>query len=529
MAPPAEGGERFASISSGLGHVCALRDDGAPVCWGGDESGQTSPPPGEAFTAISSGGEHTCALRADGTALCWGSDESGQTSPPQGEAFTAISSGWRHTCALRADGTALCWGNDYYGQSSPKTDTGAKPDPDYPDGELLWRFNFPSNERMSSDPVVADGVVYITLFDNSLHAIDASTGNAVWNHHADNWITSSPVVVDGVVYAGSWGGYVYALNAENGELLWRYETGDRVSAALAVSKDMVYAGAGRYVYALQASTGDMIWSTTVEVNVSSFSPVPAGGVVYAGSITGILHALDVSDGEVLWQHRANEESYALTASGEQSHDDVFTAPVVAGETVYIGTDSGHVRALDASTGDVHWEYAAHSDVILTPVVDGGVVYAAGSFDGSLHAINASTGEPLWVRQEGLGVNSLAVSGGTVYALARDLFTGHVYALDSSTGELRWRATGNAALGLILSDDAVYASHSAQSEDRRVTGVSAFDPESGDVLWRYHTYVALGRPAAVAGGLVYVTPTQSYLHPEHGYTGPYLYALTAPMN
>ena len=174
VAPPAEGGERFASISSGWRHTCALRADGAPVCWGGDESGQTSPPPGEAFTAISSGGEHTCALRADGTALCWGSDESGQTSPPQGEAFTAISSGWRHTCALRADGTALCWGNDYYGQSSPKTDTGAKPDPDYPDGELLWRFNFPSNERMSSDPVVADGVVYITLFDNSLHAIDAS-------------------------------------------------------------------------------------------------------------------------------------------------------------------------------------------------------------------------------------------------------------------------------------------------------------------------------------------------------------------
>ena len=527
MSPPAEDSERFVSISAGFTHACALRADGTAMCWGIGESGQASPPPGEAFTAISSGGRHTCALREDGTAICWGNDESGQASPPQGEAFTAISSGGEHTCALRADGSAACWGSDHYGQSSPVTETGAKPEPDHPAGELLWRSGFPSDDDMSSNPTVADGAVYITLFDSSLHAIDASTGSALWSHQADGWITSSPVVVDGAVYSGSWGHSVYALDAVTGKVLWRYETADQVSPPLAVSGGVVYAGAGDHVYALDASTGEPVWSSAVEVNVSSFAPVPAGEAVYAGSVTGSLYALDASTGEALWQHKANDESYGVSGGGERVYEDVFSAPSVVDETVYIGTDSGHVRALDASTGDTVWEYETPAAVTLTPVVDGGVAYAASSFDGSLYALNASTGAPLWVHKEGVEVFSLAASGGTVYALAPAILTTHVYALEGSTGELRWRTTGDFSLGLFLSDDAVYASHLAQGEDGPVTGVSAFDMETGEVLWRYHTDVNLGLYAAVADGVVYVTPSDNYAHPERGSTGRYLYAVAGP--
>ena len=526
VSPPVEDDGRFASISTGLFHVCALRDDGTPVCWGSDESSLVSPPQGEVFSAISSGGEHTCALRDDGTPVCWGSDESGQASPPQGEAFTAISSGGEHTCALRADGTAVCWGNDYYGQSVPIIEAGPNPEPDYPAGELLWRFSFPSNKDMSSDPTVADGVVYITLYDNSLHAIDASTGSAIWSHQADGWITSSPVVVDGMAYAGSWDRYVYALDAATGELLWRYLTNDEAYYPLTVIDGVVYAGSGGYVYALQASTGYLLWSSEIDVHVS-FSPILAGTVVYIGSLTGYLYALDASTGEVLWRHKANEESYSVSASGGKVYNQVFSAPAVVDEAVYIGTDSGHVRALDASTGDLLWEYETPTDVILTPVVDEGVVYATGSFDGFLYALNASTGEPIWVYKEGDRIGSLAVGGGTIYTLAHGILVDNVHALDSSTGEFRWRVTGYEALGPFLSDGAVYASTIGQSEDGPVIGVGAFDAETGEVLWGYHANISLGRPATVADGVVYATPTENYHDPEHGYTGWYLYALAAP--
>ena len=110
----------FVLLSSGRHHVCALRADGTPVCWGQNGHGQASPPPGEKFAAISSGTSHTCALRADGTPMCWGQNRHGQASPPPGEKFVAISSGTSHTCALRTDGTPTCWGGwGGYGQASP--------------------------------------------------------------------------------------------------------------------------------------------------------------------------------------------------------------------------------------------------------------------------------------------------------------------------------------------------------------------------------------------------------------------------
>ena len=85
--------------------------------------GQASPPPNERFVTISSGAYHTCALRQDGAAVCWGARMSnthplrensfGQSEPPAGEVFTAISCGDLHTCALRPDGTPVCWGKGF--------------------------------------------------------------------------------------------------------------------------------------------------------------------------------------------------------------------------------------------------------------------------------------------------------------------------------------------------------------------------------------------------------------------------------
>ena len=113
------------TISGNWSHVCALRPDGSPVCWGDNEHGQAWPPRGERFAAISSGYDFTCALRPDGSPVCWGANPSilgdyGQASPPRGERFAAISSGYDHTCALRLDGSPVCWGYDgLYGVTSP--------------------------------------------------------------------------------------------------------------------------------------------------------------------------------------------------------------------------------------------------------------------------------------------------------------------------------------------------------------------------------------------------------------------------
>ncbi len=114
IVPQSEHYETFATIESGTYHVCALREDGSPVCWGDNGSGEATPPEGEKFAAISAGYEHTCALRQHGSPVCWGDPIAryafGQASPPEGERLITISSGAYHTCALRQGGAPVCWG-----------------------------------------------------------------------------------------------------------------------------------------------------------------------------------------------------------------------------------------------------------------------------------------------------------------------------------------------------------------------------------------------------------------------------------
>jgi alpha-tubulin suppressor-like RCC1 family protein len=128
------------AISSGLEHICALKDGGA-WCWGLNiwgELGNDSTTPyipapvavsglATGVTAISAGWHHTCALK-DGGVWCWGDNEYGQlgntdtvTSPvpvavPGLESgVSAVSVGDYHTCALKGDGV-VCWGDNEYGQ-----------------------------------------------------------------------------------------------------------------------------------------------------------------------------------------------------------------------------------------------------------------------------------------------------------------------------------------------------------------------------------------------------------------------------
>ena len=112
-------GERFASISVGSGHTCGLRADGRAVCWGWNDGGQATPPEDERFISISAGSHHTCGLREDGVAVCWGWNDGGQATPPEDERFVVVDAGSSHTCGLREDGAAVCWGSDSHGASSP--------------------------------------------------------------------------------------------------------------------------------------------------------------------------------------------------------------------------------------------------------------------------------------------------------------------------------------------------------------------------------------------------------------------------
>jgi len=132
-----------------------------------------------------------------------------------------------------------------------------------------------------------------------------------------------------------------------------------------------------------------------------------------------------------------------------------SGPVAVGGLVFLGDESGTVRALDTATGKVRWESDEPSgDIPFPPAFDAGRLYV-GSLDGRVYAFDAGSGHRLWdfrvatnrrwLPVYGRLISNWPVAGGVVaqnglvYAVAglADHDGLYVTALDGATGKVKW--------------------------------------------------------------------------------------------
>ena len=133
----------------------------------------------------------------------------------------------------------------------------------------------------SCTPLVADGVMYITSSWNRVFAIDAVTGVELWHYYhpkpEDFGLLYGPwnrgvALGNGLVFMGTIDNHLVALDAETGELVWDVniedwqECGCNITGAPLVVKDKVVVGvtAGDsahrgYINAYDAETGRHAW------------------------------------------------------------------------------------------------------------------------------------------------------------------------------------------------------------------------------------------------------------------------------
>jgi outer membrane protein assembly factor BamB len=100
------------------------------------------------------------------------------------------------------------------------------------------------------EPAVRGGVVYSNTQQSHLFALDAKTGDVIWDFKREGKVYSKPALAGDMLYFGSGDHFLYALNPETGKEKWKFEAQDMVCNPV-VHDGRVYFGSGPALYALE--------------------------------------------------------------------------------------------------------------------------------------------------------------------------------------------------------------------------------------------------------------------------------------
>ncbi|MGH8315873.1 MAG: PQQ-binding-like beta-propeller repeat protein, partial [Steroidobacterales bacterium] len=148
---------------------------------------------------------------------------------------------------------------------------------------LVWSYNLESTRGVEATPLVINGVMYVTASWSVVHAIDARTGKRLWTFdpkvdRAAGYKGCCDVVNRGVafhqgkVFVGAFDGRLIALDASTGNKVWEKDTiidhahAYTITGAPRVFKGKVIIGNGGaeygvrgYVTAYDAGSGEQKW------------------------------------------------------------------------------------------------------------------------------------------------------------------------------------------------------------------------------------------------------------------------------
>lgn len=185
--------------------------------------------------------------------------------------------------------------------------------------------------------------------------------------------------------------------------------------------------------------------------------------------------------------------------------------------------SGSVLCLNANTGDILWKYTSRYGIMATPAVaNGKVVVCSGTWDwfvnksynlvGDVFCLNATNGQLIWEYQNCCYVEgSPVIENGLVYfgsfKETSSGILGWVWCFNSSTGALVWRKPLDYPRGPVtVANGKVYVALAGGNKDK----LQCLDAQTGETLWVWNegNQEEIMAGSTVAKGKIYVA-TEGY--------------------
>jgi len=271
-----------------------------------------------------------------------------------------------------------------------------------------WSFSFGGEKQRGQEaqPLVVDGVMYVTASYSRIFAVDAKTGEKLWQYEAQlpdaimpccDVINRGAAIYGDLVYFGTLDAKLIALDRKTGKVVWKktvedYKAGYSITAAPIVVKGKVITGVagGEFgvigkVEAYDAVTGELVWSRpTVEGHVGSLNGQPS-------TVTGKQNATWPGD---MW--KSGGSSTWLGGNYDPETDTLFfgvgnpapwnswTRPgdnLYSSSTLALNPDNGEIKWHLQTTPHDGWDFDGVNEFVSFDLKkDGKVIKAGGKAD-----------------------------------------------------------------------------------------------------------------------------------------------------
>lgn len=299
-----------------------------------------------------------CMLSVLAPAVCWGQDsEVARTATAPQTAAQVSYADLRN--AHQTPHNWLMYSGGYHGHrysqlAQINTHNAAQLD-------VQWVRQFPMSAPFESTPLVVDGIMYVTLPENQVVALDAVTGLPYWHHRRElenplaiccGKINRGVAILGETLYMGTLDAKLVALDARSGQERWQVAVGNpaeghSITAAPLVVKDMVITGiAGGemgirgFIDAYDAKTKERRWrvKTIPEPGEANHESWAGDSWQHGGAPTWMTGSYDPELNLVYW------------GVGNPGPD--YNGDVREGNNLY----SDCVLAIDPDQGIIKWHF-----------------------------------------------------------------------------------------------------------------------------------------------------------------------------